>query len=74
MDAFVAGCKSRRNKYDEKRPWIFTLSARPGVDSDQRKNVRALVGINAQKKIRVVHEAPRQSPEAEALWEWLKKQ
>ncbi|CAK0865883.1 unnamed protein product, partial [Prorocentrum cordatum] len=74
MDAFVAGCKSRHNKYDEKRPWIFTLSVRPGVDSDQRKNVHALVGINAQKKIRVVHEAPRQGPEAEELWEWLKKQ
>eukprot|EP00959_Pyramimonas_sp_CCMP1952_P240892 5034482-Pyramimonas_sp.AAC.1 len=30
MDTFVAGCKSRHNKYDEKRPWIFTLSVRPG--------------------------------------------
>ena len=74
MDSLVATCKSRYNKPDEKHPWIFTLAVRPGMDPDQHKNVHALAGIFVQKKLRVVHEAPRQSPEADALWAWLKTQ
>lgn len=74
MDTMVATCKSRYNTYDEKKPWIFTLAVRPGVDQEQHKNVHGLAGLNVQKRLRVVHEAPRQSPETEALWAWIKTQ